>query len=71
VNPSGHARRERDDAEGAVRLAGASALADHHRSADDLSIRAAVRARATVIAFSLGASLATTVALATVLGHAR
>ncbi|MEQ7123285.1 hypothetical protein ABN034_02080 [Actinopolymorpha sp. B11F2] len=46
-------------------------LPDLHRSADDVSVRAAVRARATVIAFSLGASIATTAVLATMLGLAR
>ncbi|MEQ4206001.1 hypothetical protein [Actinopolymorpha sp. B9G3] len=69
MNPSGHARRERADT--VVGLADMATLPDLHRSADDVSVRAAVRARATVIAFSLGASIATTAVLATMLGLAR
>jgi hypothetical protein len=71
VNPSGHARREGYDTRAVVGLAGMSTPAEPHRSGEDVSVRAAIRARATVIAFSLGASLAMTLALATMLGLAR
>jgi hypothetical protein len=70
VNPSGHARHERDDTRAVSGLAGMTTT-ERGGPGDVGSVRDAVRARATVIAFSLGASVVMTAALATMLGLAR